>query len=147
MSSPSRFRAIDFPVVRRGRETGAVKRFQTLGVGHRNAEAARDIPGDVNSPYCDRVDMEKPPAGEHADRRGAAAEVDDGRPELGFVVDHRREARGVRRRDHGLYAQMAPLDDQHQVARRRRLARRDMQVDAEFLADHPLRIVDIARRV
>ena len=91
--------------------------------------------------------MDEPSAGEHADRRRAAAEIDNRRAELGLVVDQRRQARGVRRRRHRLDLQMAAFDDQHEVARRRRIARGDMKVDAELGADHALGIAHVLGRV
>ncbi len=59
--------------------------------------------------------MSRPPA-KDADRRRSAAEIDDGRAELGLVVDQRRQPRRIGRRDHRLDAQMAALDHQHEVA-------------------------------
>ena len=57
---------------------------------------------DVDAADRDRVDMDEPPAGEHADRGRAAAEIDHRRAELGLVVDQRREARRVGRGHHRL---------------------------------------------
>ena len=74
--------------------------------------------------------------------------IDDGDAHLGLVVDERRKARGVGRRDHRLDAEMAALDREHEVARRRGLGGDDMEVDAEALADHAARLDDVglARR-
>ena len=80
MSSPSRWTAIDFAVVGGRGDAGAVERLQPLGVGHRHVEAARDVPGHVDAADRDRVDMDEPAAGEHADRRRAAAEIDTAEP-------------------------------------------------------------------
>ena len=74
-------------------------------------------------PTAMRVGMDEVAAGEDADARRAAAHVDDGDAHLGLVVDERRKAGGVRRRDHGLDAEMAALDREHEVARRRGLRR------------------------
>ena len=128
-------------IVRRRGEAGAVKRLQALGVAHRHIQPAGDIPRDVNPADGDSVDMDQPPGGEHADSRRSAAEIDDRRAKFGLVVDQRRKARGVGRRDHGLDPKMTSLDHQHEVARRRRVAGGDMEVDPELLANHAFRIV------
>ncbi len=133
-----------FPVVRGRSDARAVERLQPLGVGHRHIEAAGDVARDVDAPDRDRVDMDEPPRGEHADRGRAAAEIDHRGAELGLVVDQRREARGVGRGHHRLDPQVAAFDHQHEIARRGQLARGDMQVDSEILADHALGIVDVA---
>src|SRR5208337_448304 len=111
-------------------DAGAVERLQPLGVGHRHVEAARDVAGDVDAADGDRVDMDQPSAGEHADRGRAAAEIDHRRAELGLVVDQGRQSRGIGGRNHRLDPEMAALDHEHEIARRRQLAGGDVQVDA-----------------
>ena len=111
-----------FAVVGRRSDASAVEGLQAFGVGDRDVEAARDVFRHMDPAERHRVDMDEPPAGEHADRGRATAEIDNGGAELGLVVDERREARGVRRRHHRLDPQMATLNNQHQVARGRRIA-------------------------
>ncbi len=101
----------------------------------------------MNAADSHRVDMEQPSAGEDADRRGPSAEIDDGRAEFGLVVDQRREAGGVGRRDHGLDSEVTALDHQHEIARGRQIAGGDMQVHAEFVSDHALWIVHALRPI
>src|SRR5271170_710325 len=134
-------------VVGRRSDAGAVKRLQAFGVADRDVEAARDVPGHMDAAEGDRVDMDQPPAGEYADRGRAAAEIDHRGAELRLVVDQRRQAGGVGRRHHRLDPQVAALDHQHQVARRGRIARREVKIDPEFGPDHALGIVNVAGRV
>ena len=77
----------------------AVERLQPLGVGEPDRQAARDVHGDVIAADGEGVDMDETAVGEHADRRRAAADIDQRRAELGLVVDQRRQARRIRRRD------------------------------------------------
>src|SRR5215213_407217 len=118
-------------VVRARRDAGAVERLEALGGGDPGREPARDVHRDVVA------------AGEDADARRAAAHIDDGDPHLGLVVDERRKAGGVRRRDHRLDAEMAALDREHEVACRRGLGADDVEIDGEALADHAARLDDV----
>ena len=136
-----------FPVVGRRGDAGAVQGLQAFGVADRNVEPAGDVPRHVAAAEGDRVDMDEPAAGEHADRGRAAAEIDDRGAKLRLVVDERREARGVWRRHHRLDPQMAALDHQHQVAGGRRIAGGEVKIDAEFVADHAFRIAHVPGRV
>ena len=54
---------------------------------------------------------------------------------------------GVGRRHHRLDPQMAAFDDQHQVARRRRITGGEMKIDAEFGPDHALGVAHVLGRV
>ena len=124
-----------------------MERFQPLRVRHRDIEPACDVPRHVNAADGDGVDMDQSAAAKDANRRRSAAEVEDCSPEFGFVVDQCRQSRRVRRRHHRLDAQMASLDDQHEVARGGLVARGDVQVDAQLLADHAFGIEHVARGV
>ena len=96
MSSPSRWTAIGLAIVGRRGDAGAVERLQPLGVGHRDVEAARDVPRDVNAADGDRVDMDQPPA---ARRRRPSSSRRRNRPPRRRVRPRRRPAsRGPRRR-------------------------------------------------
>ena len=130
------------------RDGRAVERLQALGGGDPGRQPARDVHRDVVAADRDRVGVDEVAAGEDADARRAAAHIDDGATHLGLVVDERRKAGGVRRRDHRLDAEMAALDREHEVARRRSLGADDVEIDAEALADHAARIDDVgsARR-
>ena len=56
-------------------------------------------------------------------RRRAGAHIDDDGAELGLVVGEHRKARGIGPRDHRLDIEMAALDREHQIARRRDIER------------------------
>ena len=94
----------------------AVERLQPLGVDEPHVEAARDIHGDVLAADGDGVDMDETAVAEHAHADGAAAEIEHGRAELGFVVDQDGEARRIGRGDHGLDGQVAALDCEQEIA-------------------------------
>ena len=69
-----------------------------------------------------------------------------GGAEIGLVVGQRRQAGDIGRRHHRLDREMAALDRQHQVARRRDIGGHHMHVDAELPRQHAARIADAARR-
>src|SRR5215216_4660493 len=130
-------------VVRARRDAGAVERLEALGGGDPGREPARDVHRDMVTADRDGVGVDEVAAGEDADARRAAAHVDDGDPHLGLVVDERRKAGGVRCRDHRLDAEMAALDGEHEVARRRSLGADDVEIDGKALADHAARLDDV----
>ena len=129
------------------RDRRAVERLQALGGGDPGREPARDVHRDVVAADRDRVGVDEVAVGEDADARRAAAHIDDGAAHLGLVVDERRKAGGVRRRDHRLDAEMAALDREHEVARRGSLGGDDVEIDAEALADHAAGSTMLALRV
>ena len=121
-------------------DAGAVQRLQPLGRRDAGREPARHVHGDVVAADRDRVSMHEMPAGEDAERGGAAAHIDHDDAHLGLVVDQHRKSRGVGRGDDRLDLEMAALDREHDVSRRRRLAGDDMHVDRKLAADQPARI-------
>src|SRR5580700_8443610 len=82
-------------VVGRRGDAGPVKGLQALRIADRNVEPAGDIPCYMAAAEGDRVHMDQPAAGEHADGRRAAAEVDYRGAKLRLIVDQRRQASGV----------------------------------------------------
>ena len=78
------------------------------------------------------------PPREDRERGRAGAHVDDDDAHFGFVGLEHGETGGIRRRRHALDAEMAALDGEDEIARRRLIAGRDMQIDAKLLADHVL---------
>ena len=81
-------------VERRG-DRAAEQRLQPLGMGQRRRQAARDVVGDVHAADRDRVGEDQIAVEKHADRRRAAAHVDDGDAEIHLVLDEAGEPRGV----------------------------------------------------
>ena len=136
-----------FPVVGGRGDASAVQSLEAFRVADGNVEAARDVPRHVRAAEGHRVDMDEPPAGEDPDRRRAAAKIDHRGAKLRFVVDERREARRIGRRHHRLNPQMAAFDDQHQIAGGRRITGGEMKIEAEFVADHALRVTHVLGRV
>ena len=57
------------------------------------------------------------------------------------------EPADIGRRHHGLDLEMAALDHQHQIARRRDVGGHHMHVDAELARQHAARIADAAHAV
>ena len=136
-----------FAFVGRRGHAGSVERLQPLRIGKPDRQAARNIHGDVVAADGKTVGVDETAVGEDANRRRAAAHVDECSAELGLVVHERGKCGRIRRRHGRFDLQMTALDDQHQVAGRRSIAADDMQVGAEIVAHHPLGIANAARPI
>ena len=91
------------------------------------------------------VDMGQMAAGKDAHGRCPRAHVDQGGAEFGFIAGQGRKTRRVRRGDHRVDRQMAAFDREHQVARGGGVAAQHVHIRAEFIADHPPRILNVTR--
>src|SRR5580698_9479431 len=83
-----------FAVVGGRGDASAVQSLEAFGVADRNVETARDVPRHVRAAESHGVDMDEPAAGEDPDTCRAAAEIDNRRAQLRFVVDEGRKACG-----------------------------------------------------
>ena len=126
----------------------AIERLDSLGVVEAGVTVRGPdpcvtwLPPSAKPSACTK----RPPA-EHRHGRGAGADVDDRRTEVGLVVGERRQCRHIGARDHRLDVEMAALDRQHEVAAGGEVGGDEMHVDAEPLRQHAARIADAARLV
>src|SRR5229473_6293477 len=128
-----------------GRGDGAAKqRLHPLGVGKRGRQAAGDVVGDMEAADPHRIGEDQTAAEKHADRRRAAAHVDNRDAEIHLIIDEAGEAGGVGAHDQRLDFEMRAPDRRGVVAHARRGGGDDMHVDAEPLADHAARVEDAA---
>ena len=134
-------------LVRSSREHAAVERLDSLGIRDTSVQPACQVHRDVVAAEREAVGMDEAAAGEHRHGGGAGAHVDQGRAEIGLVVGDHRKPGDIGRRHHGLDREMAALDHQHQVARRRDVGGHHVHVDAEFARQHAARLADAAHAV
>ena len=106
----------DLALVGQRGEGAAMQRLEPLGVLERCGERAGDVGGDAVAAERDGVGVDEMSVGEHRERGGAGAEIDQATPSLassGVITDERARIRcGDQARD----AEMAALDAQHEVA-------------------------------
>ncbi len=84
------------------------------------------------------------PPTKHADRRRAAAHIDDRDAEVHLVLDEAGETGGVGADDEGIDIEHRPRHRGAVVAHRARGGGDDVHVDAEPLADHAARVSNAA---
>ena len=113
-------------------------------MGQRGREAAGDVVCDMAAADRDRVGENQVAVEKHADRRRAAAHVDDGDAEIHLVLDKTGETGGVGADDQRLDLEMRAADRGGVVAHGGDRGGDDMHVDAEPLADHAARVADAA---
>src|SRR5579885_2799803 len=136
-----------FALVERRRDGAAPQRLHPLGMGERGGQAAGDVVGDVAAAHRHAVGEDHVAVEEHADRRRAAAHVDDGDAELHLVLDEAGEAGGIGADHQRVDVEMGAADDGAVVAHRRGGGGDQVHVDAEPLADHAARVADAAALV
>jgi hypothetical protein len=107
-------------------------------------EAAREIHRHMAAADRQHFGMDELAFREDRDRGRAAAHVDAGGTHFGLVVDERRQAACIGRRDHALDGEVRAVDAQFEIAQRRAVAGQHMHVDAELVADHAARIAHAA---
>ena len=138
----------DLALVGGMRQRAAMHRLQPLGILDPRREPAGDVVGDVLAADGDGVGMDELALHEDGHGGRAAAEIDAGAAELGFVVDERRQAAGIGRGDERVSSErwqrlMAELEvaerlgiDARPCACRRRAAARPCRADRRCRRRH-----------